>query len=618
MKNITIKFLVLIEICVFIAATDITAQISQTSSVQSTAGGKAESSSYTHLVSIGQPIPLGKITSSQYTLLPGFIPVVLGSADNLSPSIDHTTIISAPENQVINVEANIIDNIEVYSASLFYRMGGDASYTGVFMQANGNIYSAVIPSASVTSRGVEYYIESIDISGNISRHPSNGIISVQISVSGEGLVKSGQQPAGSEQIAYRLISIPLSANNKNPVAILEDDLGSYDKTKWRFFGLQTNQSYLEFPNTFQMDPGMAFWLIVKDPGKFIDTGPAVSNITSSIYRISLNAGWTFIGNPFNFAIPLSQATLENDSVLTISSYSGTWREFSSSLLPFDGYAVYSEENTNLLIDPDLTGLKKGSPLQNENDGVIWEISINASCQSARDIDNKAIVSTGSSKEWDKFDRPEPPIIGEYVSVYFPHLKWNKISKNYCVDARPDIIEGEIWDFEVSTNIADEVKLSFEGCENVPNDFEIWMFDGLIHSAQDLRITQNYVLYNKDIIHPRNLSLIVGTNGFVKETFNKLQILPMEYVLFQNFPNPFNPTTTIRFAIPEEEFVTLKVFNIIGQEVVALLKNERKSAGYHAVYWNGKDRSGRYVASGIYLYSLTASKFSGSKKMMMIK
>jgi len=96
-------------------------------------------------------------------------------------------------------------------------------------------------------------------------------------------------------------------------------------------------------------------------------------------------------------------------------------------------------------------------------------------------------------------------------------------------------------------------------------------------------------------------------------------LPGSFKLDQNFPNPFNPSTTIRFALPAESFVRLEIFNIIGQRVRVLLNADAPlSAGWHDVQWNGLDDASRPAASGIYFYRLHAAKFVETKRMILMK
>ncbi|MGA7838024.1 MAG: T9SS type A sorting domain-containing protein [Ignavibacteriaceae bacterium] len=88
-------------------------------------------------------------------------------------------------------------------------------------------------------------------------------------------------------------------------------------------------------------------------------------------------------------------------------------------------------------------------------------------------------------------------------------------------------------------------------------------------------------------------------------------------LMQNSPNPFNPSTEIKFYIPTISNVSIKIYDMLGKEVITLM-NSQKDAGYHIVYWNGRDKYGSDVSSGVYLYKLTAGSFTQTKKMLMLK
>lgn len=94
-------------------------------------------------------------------------------------------------------------------------------------------------------------------------------------------------------------------------------------------------------------------------------------------------------------------------------------------------------------------------------------------------------------------------------------------------------------------------------------------------------------------------------------------LPLSYSIEQNYPNPFNPTTTINYSLPEANFVTIKIYNMLGQEVKTLLSEEVK-AGRHNVNWNGENNYGSKVSSGTYVYRITAGEFVQAKKMILLK
>ena len=94
-------------------------------------------------------------------------------------------------------------------------------------------------------------------------------------------------------------------------------------------------------------------------------------------------------------------------------------------------------------------------------------------------------------------------------------------------------------------------------------------------------------------------------------------LPHTIQLGQNYPNPFNPSTTIEFSLPEKDHISILVYNILGQQI-RTLTDEEYSAGYHEVTWDGTNKSGDKVSSGIYLYKIVGRDFSDSKKMVLLK
>jgi len=99
--------------------------------------------------------------------------------------------------------------------------------------------------------------------------------------------------------------------------------------------------------------------------------------------------------------------------------------------------------------------------------------------------------------------------------------------------------------------------------------------------------------------------------------NDKQTIPTQFDLSQNYPNPFNPETVIEFAIPKPTYVTIKVFNLRGQEI-RTLESELLQADYYKVTWDGRDSNGRLVPSGVYLYRLQGADFVATKKLAIIR
>ena len=96
------------------------------------------------------------------------------------------------------------------------------------------------------------------------------------------------------------------------------------------------------------------------------------------------------------------------------------------------------------------------------------------------------------------------------------------------------------------------------------------------------------------------------------------IMPDDYVLEQNFPNPFNPTTTIRFSLPIRDRVSVRIFDMLGREVRTLVDHQEYPAGPSQVVWDGKANGGQSVSSGTYFYSLIHGNFKKTMKMSLVK
>jgi flagellar hook assembly protein FlgD len=96
-----------------------------------------------------------------------------------------------------------------------------------------------------------------------------------------------------------------------------------------------------------------------------------------------------------------------------------------------------------------------------------------------------------------------------------------------------------------------------------------------------------------------------------------KVAPAATKLMGNHPNPFNPSTSINYALSEDGFVSLKVYNTLGEEVASLV-NEYQVAGTRSAVWNGRNDAGASVASGIYIYRLTAGNVVLTEKMLFVK
>jgi FlgD Ig-like domain len=131
-------------------------------------------------------------------------------------------------------------------------------------------------------------------------------------------------------------------------------------------------------------------------------------------------------------------------------------------------------------------------------------------------------------------------------------------------------------------------------------------------------TYDFHVYAVDSSGRRSLNFVFGD-----QVINDIEegaltaLLPKTVELKANYPNPFNPATQIKFGLPEAGKVKLVVYDIIGRQVAVLL-DKQMSAGYHNVQWQGQNDQGHALASGFYIYQLTAEKKILSRKMILLK
>jgi hypothetical protein len=98
--------------------------------------------------------------------------------------------------------------------------------------------------------------------------------------------------------------------------------------------------------------------------------------------------------------------------------------------------------------------------------------------------------------------------------------------------------------------------------------------------------------------------------------------PVQFRIFQNFPNPFNPETWIPFQLPESADVTVKIYNVFGQTVRTIYAGQKGVGSYlskdEAIHWDGRNQNGELVPSGVYFYQFRAGNFIAMKKMLLVK
>ena len=96
-----------------------------------------------------------------------------------------------------------------------------------------------------------------------------------------------------------------------------------------------------------------------------------------------------------------------------------------------------------------------------------------------------------------------------------------------------------------------------------------------------------------------------------------ELVPAVYALNQNYPNPFNPTTQINYELPNNSFVNIDIYDVIGHKIKSLVSSNQE-AGYKSVVWNATNDLGQPVSAGMYIYTIQAGEFRQTKKMVLLK
>ena len=201
---------------------------------------------------------------------------------------------------------------------------------------------------------------------------------------------------------------------------------------------------------------------------------------------------------------------------------------------------------------------------------------------------------GESSNSYAYNTNSPLRIGDYLGYPNGHL-----------GLHGDLDEMSIWNNAHSqSEIQSEMNKKFTGKEN--GLVAYWNFNDEFNKAiADLSPNGNNGTINGYIS-------LIDSDELYSDVNESAAALPKEFALLQNYPNPFNPTTTIKYKLKSREFVTLKIYDILGRVVTTLI-NEEKPAGNYEVIFNLQS-----LASGIYFYRLKAGGYTAVKKMILMK
>lgn len=582
------------------------------------------------------------------------IPVSATAMDLTAPTItDNTACKTLRPRESVTISATAADGCNPPpSLTLCYRAIGGKEHVLPF-DNNGN---AVIPGDSVTKRGIEYRIKAVDNASHETWEPKQGFRSLPVLVDKPGdLIWLGSQekqqsyfPREAIENSYRLISVPLNLDEKKAERVIVDDLPENGNGSiWLLYDY-LNGNYYEYtpdPQTKfrEFIPGRAFWLITTQLPNELRVGPGSSVMTSpksaarcnspDYSRYVLEAGWNLVGNPFSFRITADSCTLNNGEPLnniwqydTLAGHSVADWTIPKVLEPWKGYAIHALRDKDILVFSSRPADRANAPgfskekINAANSGETWQIAVQARAGQHVDLDNYLGVREHALTGWDAADIFEPPPIGEYVAVYFPHRDWPDYPSDYAGDFRAPFAEGEVWLFEVKSNLQEkQISLTIKNAVSFPSHLSVYLYDKNRQALQNLRENASYTFDNLGELLPGRFELLIGTLDFVQHRTTAItNNLPDEIQLYQNFPNPFNQETIFSFYLPQAAPVTLKVFDVLGREVRVLSEGQVWEKGRQFVRWEGKDHSQAKVSSGVYVLSLKANNVIKQRRVLFIE
>ncbi|UCD94951.1 MAG: VCBS repeat-containing protein, partial [Candidatus Zixiibacteriota bacterium] len=513
-------------------------------------------------------------------------------------------------------------------ALLFYRQGGDEVWQTAAMLQTEFTCCGVIPEEDVALRGLEYYFE-VTKDGITGTLPESDpelypfILKTSLTDQPGPILPGG---------AYRMIGFPFDVSPATARGVFEDDLGEPDASVWRLGRWNgSTGDYDEYWEVGDIHRGYGYWLVVRDQELSVDASglSAVPDTSVGDLRfgeIVLSPGWNQISTPFAF--PVSWFNRRVD--LPIDPWpweyiSGTGAQTTydtvSILEPFCGYWINNPTDSPrlLLIPYQRAGFGSVGREVSDNaseDG--WELILSLNSAGLADRTNVAGVRAGALDGADEYDFCEPPLPpGEYISLAFLGNTEKGKERLLAGDYRPVESDGWIFDILVRGNTGETASIALSEPAQMPS--------GILTVFEDPSSGDSYqILPGVSLTIPHVLSqegqayrLIVGSQEYVDGLELNPLMMPAEFALEQNCPNPFNPLTAMDYSVPVPCHVKISIYNLLGQKIKTVV-DEDKPAGSHTAFWDGTDSNGAEAATGVYFYQIEAGDFIKSRKMLLLK
>ncbi|MBU1700669.1 MAG: VCBS repeat-containing protein [Candidatus Eisenbacteria bacterium] len=362
--------------------------------------------------------------------------------------------------------------------------------------------------------------------------------------------------------------------------------------------------------------GEGYWLDMPSDTTVIHTGEQVRRI-----QLSLPAGWSLIGAPYGSFAVADIAQTPPGVIRSVYSF-GVNYQLATELIPGQGYWVDLSAPGEITIDLDAfkrlqaSGEESGTIMTAEQQGatVVWEMPIIVQPDGLEDHTGMELRIGAALGATDGID----PDLGE---TEVPPLPPSHIFEARLIESSGNGLYRDLRNVEAATltyqiawqGKADHYPLTLTwdsdllpaDCEAVLTD----MLDGVILKPVDMRAEESQVI-DGALAELGALKIEISFPAVPAE-------IPVILALHPNVPNPFSPSTTIRFDLPQAGMVRLQLYNVAGR-LVRVLRDGMIEGGSHIVVWDGRDLNGNRVASGAYFYRLYAQDKVLTRKMLLVK
>ena len=464
-------------------------------------------------------------------------------------------------------------------------------------------YEVLIPDSLIGPNNFRARIVGVD---NMSYSTTSEYITTQIKLSNSELTmtnKYSAYPDGIEKEQWKLMSWPSQVNNTT-LAFSELDDGHV------FYVWEPVKESYSIAN--QIKKGQAYWFRHSYKEAVIFREDTSFALPLDEFVIELEEGWNLVGNPFSFPVTYSADTSVSSPIAYgLLGIGKGWSSPQNILFPWNGYAVYAGERATITLLPFEEQDTSFARIASEGD---WYLNIKL--ESKNQINHSTVL--GRRKHANNgagiFDAPIFPGIEKNISIAMD-LDGSSSFK-YIRDIRSlDDFNG-IWNLRLN-DLGDEFMISSNQLSPLPRGLQV----GLVN-INERKVLLNFLDHEEVIPSNQNnvfdLKIIAGDQEYVKSMSQEiLSTIPEEFSLGQNYPNPFNPITQMEYSLPQSSRVVISIYNVLGQEIKTLV-NKDQDYGYHSVSWDGTDRLGKSVASGVYFTQMRSGGFSQSKKMLLLK